>query len=177
MLPVADAALDLLILELLLQTVLVDAPLHLLVALAQLLAAAAVLAILGVPLPGDAGPEDDVLADAGGVERRPRGVALFQPELGPPPAFGDARVDGFAHDGGADAAGRLDLFAGIVEGVGDDGFGAVFVGRDGLRRESGGVVEFFVVGPVGAAVGLGPFCQSGNFRQRRNGRQREGEVA
>lgn len=56
-------------------------------------------------------------------------------------------------NGCADLAGGLDLFVGVVEAVGDDRLGAVRVGDDLLRRERGGVVELFVVGPVLAAAG------------------------
>lgn len=56
-------------------------------------------------------------------------------------------------NGGTDLAGGLDLFIGIVEAVGYDGFGAVGVRNDLLLGEDGGVVEFFVVGPVGSSIG------------------------
>lgn len=79
-------------------------------------------------------------------------MAFFEAEFRPGAPFRHGGVDGFADDGGADAPGGFHLFAGIVEGVGDDRFGAVFVRGDGLWGEGGGVVEFFVVGPVGAAV-------------------------
>jgi len=78
-------------------------------------------------------------------------VALFEAELGPGAAFGDAGVDGLFNDGGTDTAGGFYLFAVVVEAVGDGGFGAVFVGGDLGGGEGVGVVEFFVVGPVGAA--------------------------
>ena len=80
-------------------------------------------------------------------------MALFETELGPAFALGDAGVDVFLDDGGADAAGSFDSFAVVVETVGDDGFGAVFVGRHGLRGQACGVfnVVFDVVGPVMAA--------------------------
>lgn len=97
--------------------------------------------------------ERDVLAHAGGVEARAGGVPFFEPELRPLSAGGHARVDGFVHDGGAYAAGGFELFAGVVEAVGGYGFGAVFVGADLLGGEGAGVVEVFVVGPVGAAEG------------------------
>lgn len=80
-------------------------------------------------------------------------MALFEAELGPAFALGDAGVDVFFDDGGADAAGRLDAFAVVVEAVGYYCFCAVFVRRYGLRGEGGGVVEvvFDVFGPVGTA--------------------------
>ena len=60
-------------------------------------------------------------------------MALFEPELSPSFALGDAGVDVFFDDGGADAAGDFDAFAVIIEAVGDDGFGAVLVRGNGLR--------------------------------------------
>lgn len=133
MLAIANPALDLLILQLRLDAILLG------------------LLLLAVLLPRHARPEDDVLADGGRIEARPGGVAFFEAELGPGAAFGDAGVDGFFDDGGADAAGGFDLFAVVVEAVGDVSFGAVFVGGDLGRGEGVGVVEFFVVGPVLAA--------------------------
>ena len=60
-------------------------------------------------------------------------MTLFEPELGPAFALGDARVNVFFDDGGANAAGGFDAFAVVVEAVGDDGFGAVLVRGYGLR--------------------------------------------
>ena len=80
-------------------------------------------------------------------------MALFEPKLGPAFALGDPGVDVFLDNGGADASGSFDSFAVVVETVGDDGFGAVFVRRHGLRGQACGVfnVVFDVVGPVMAA--------------------------
>ena len=78
-------------------------------------------------------------------------MALLEAEFGPGLALGDAGVDGFFDDGGADPARGLDLFAVVVEAVGYYGFRAVFVRGDGLWREGGGIVEVFVVGPEFAA--------------------------
>ena len=114
MLAVADAAFDLHVLELLLRVV------------------PDLLLLLAVLLPRHARPEDDVLAHARGVEARSRRVAFFEPEFRPAFALGHARVHVFFDDGAADASGGLDAFAVVVESVGDDGFGAVFVRRYGL---------------------------------------------
>ncbi len=81
-------------------------------------------------------------------------MALLEAEFGPGLALGDAGVDGFFDDGGADAAGGFYFFAVVVEAVAGGGFGAVFVGGDLGGGEGVGVVELFVVGPVGAAVGV-----------------------
>lgn len=134
-LPVADAALDLHVLELLLGVV------------------PGLLLLLAVLLPGHAGTEDDVLAHARRVEARPRRVALFQPEFGPALALGHAGVDVFLDDGGPDAAGGFDAFAVVVETVGDDCFGTILVRGHDLRWEGCGVVKvvFDVVGPVWTA--------------------------
>ena len=79
-------------------------------------------------------------------------MAFFEPEFGPGAAFGDAGVDGFFDDGGADAAGGFYFFTFVVEAEGCRRFGAVFVGGDLGSGEGVVVVEFFVVGPVGAAA-------------------------
>lgn len=80
-------------------------------------------------------------------------MAFLKPKLGPCAPLGDAGVDGLADDSGADAPCSFDLFAGVVERVGYGGLGAVFVGGYGRGGKSGGVVEFFVVSPIRAAVG------------------------
>jgi hypothetical protein len=116
------------------------------------LLAAILLSLLGLSLPVDAGTEDDVLADGGGIECRTGRVTLLETELGPRAALGDLRVDVFANDGGLDASGNLHFLVVIVEAVGDDGLGAIFVGDHLLRGERGGVIEFLVVGPIGTAV-------------------------
>ena len=63
--------------------------------------------ILAVLFPGYARAEDDVFADGGGVEGGARGVALFEAEFGPGAAGGDAGVYGFVFYCCADAAGCL----------------------------------------------------------------------
>ena len=62
-------------------------------------------------------------------------MALFEPEFRPAFALRDAGVDVFFDDGGAYAAGGFDAFTVVVETVGNNGFGAVFVRGYGLRRE------------------------------------------
>ena len=131
----ADTALDLLVLELILDTALF----------------ALLLGLRCLRLPVHAGSENDVLTDGGRVERRSGGVALLQPKLGPAAALGHLRVDVFANDGRFDAAGHFHLLAVIVEPVRDHRLGAILVGRHLLCGERGGVIELLVVGPVGAA--------------------------
>lgn len=150
MLAVTDTALDLLVLELVLHG----------------LGAGVGALLLLVAAPGGRGAEDDVLADRGGVGRGAGGVARGEAELCPGLALGDARGDLFSVRGVADAAGRLDLLALLVEAVGDCRLGAVLVG-DGLGgRELGrDVIDVLVVGPVGLAggrhdCGYGPFPSS-----------------
>lgn len=132
----ANTTLDLLVLQLILHTALL---------------ATVLLRLSRLKLPVDAGPENNVLTHGGRIERRSGRVALLQTELGPGPPLRDLRVDMFAHNGRFDPAGHLHLLAFVVESVGDDRLRAIFVGRDLLRGESGGVVELLVVGPVGAA--------------------------
>lgn len=109
------------------------------------------LFLLAILLPCHARPEYDVLPHARGIETRAGSVAFFETEFRPGFALGDTGVDIFFDDGGADAAGGFDAFAVVVEAVGCNSFGAVFVCGYDLWGEGGGVVEVFVVGPVGAA--------------------------
>jgi hypothetical protein len=132
-LAVADTALDLLVLELVLH--------GLSVGVGALL--------LGILAPRDAGAEDDVLADGGGVGGRARGVLCAQAELGPRFPGGDAGVDCLGLGDVADPASRLDLLALVVVSVCDDRLGAILV-RDGLGRRQlgGGLLDVVVVGPI-----------------------------
>lgn len=136
MLSAANTTLDLLVLELVLDAALL---------------AASLLLLLGLSLPVDAGPENDVLADGGGIERGSGSVALLQTEFVPGASLSDPGVHMFADNAGFDAAGHLDLLVVVVEAVRDHGLGSIFVRRHLLRGESGGVIELLVVGPVGAA--------------------------
>ena len=147
MLPIANPALDLLILQDLLHSLIrAFRPGHGAGLLLHFLAAAQIL------LPRHAGAENDVLAYTCRLEGGSFTVPFLQTEFCPTAPFGDAGVDDFADDSGADAARGLDFFAGIVEAVGHNGPGAVLVGGDLRTREDGGIIELFVVGPVGAAV-------------------------
>lgn len=139
MLARADTALDLLVLELVLHASLF---------------AAGLLGLRRLHLPVDAGAEDDVLADGGRVERRPRRVALLVPELRPSPPLRDPRVHLLPHHVRLDPPRHLHLLPVVVEPVRHHRLRAVFVRRHLLRGERGGVVELLVVGPVGAAGGF-----------------------
>lgn len=78
-------------------------------------------------------------------------MAFFGSEFGPFFAFCYSWVYVLFDDGGADLARCFDLFAGVVEMVGYDAFCAICVGDYLLWREDGGVVELFVVCPVGSS--------------------------
>lgn len=78
-------------------------------------------------------------------------MAFFKSELGPGAALGHARVDGFFDNCSADAASGFHFLPVVIETVRYHGFGAIFVGGDLLRWKGGGVIEFFIVGPVRAA--------------------------
>lgn len=135
MLSTANTTLDLLVLELVLHTALF----------------ALLFLLLRVCLPVHRRAEGDVLAYGGGVKGRTRGVALLESELLPFAAFGDLRVDIFTDDGSLDSASNLHFLIIVVKAVGDDGLGAILVRDHLLRGERGGVIEFLVVSPVGAA--------------------------
>ena len=55
-------------------------------------------------------------------------MALLEAELGPGLALGDAWIHRFFDDCSSDAPGCLYFLAIVVEAVGDDGFGTIFVG-------------------------------------------------
>jgi hypothetical protein len=101
------------------------------------------------------GAEQDVLCDRHGVGLWACGFALFLAEFGPLLALGDAWVYGGFDDGFLDAAGGFDAAAFVVDAVGCDGLGAVFVLSYGVLGEGELCALVFFFGPVGAAVGLG----------------------
>lgn len=120
MLALADTALDLLVAQLFLQTLLFGL-------------AAAGLGLLGLHvLPVSAGPEDDVLADRGGVWLWPLGFPLLKPKFRPVAALRHHRVDFFLVHCRPRLAGRLHFAALVVDPVCDGRLGAVFV--DGRHR-------------------------------------------
>lgn len=139
-LAVADTALDLLVLELVLHRLRVG-----------------VLAlVLGVLAPVDAGAEDDVLAHRRRVGRRADRVLCTLAKLAPRLAVGHAGVDRLRVRDIADPARRLHLLALVIVAECDDGLGAVLVG-DGLGgREVGRcLLDIIVVGPVVPGFGGG----------------------
>lgn len=146
MLAVADTAFDLLVPELVLHG----------------LGVRVVGLVLGLAAPVDAGAEDDVLADGGGVGDGARGVLGRVAELGPCLALGHARVDDLAAHDVADPPRCLHLLSGIVEAVLDDGPGAVLVLDLLGRREivgGGGLLELVIVGPVVPSSPKAVLCQ------------------
>lgn len=132
MFAVANTALDLLVLELVLHRLRVG-----------------VLAlVLGILAPVDAGSEDDILADGCGIGCRASAVLLAEAELGPGLSVGDAGVDRLLVRNIANSTGRLYFLALVIVSECDDGLGSVLVG-DGLGgREIGGLFDIVVVGPV-----------------------------
>ncbi len=56
--------------------------------------------------------------------------------------------------GKSDSTSSLDLLAVIVESITDDRLGAILVGSDCLGREgvARGIIELFVISPVGATI-------------------------
>jgi hypothetical protein len=101
------------------------------------------------------GAEQDVLCDRHGVGLWACGFALFLAELGPLLALCDAGVYGGFDDGFLDAAGGFDAAAFVVDAVGCNSLGAVFVLGYGVLGEGELCAFVFFFGPVGAAVGLG----------------------
>lgn len=133
MLAIADTALDLLVLELVLHG----------------LGVRVGALLLGILAPGDAGSEDDVLADGGGIGGRSRGIFGAQTELGPRFPVGDAGVDCLGLGDIADPTSGLYFLALIVVSECDDGLGTIFI-RDGLgrRKVRRDLLNVIVVGPV-----------------------------
>ncbi len=99
MLAAADAALDLLVLELGLELLLL------------------VAVLLGVLAPVNTRAEEYVLANRRRVRCRARAIFRAQAELGPCLAVGHPRVDSLLLGNISDAARRLDLLAVLVDAV------------------------------------------------------------
>lgn len=133
MLAVADTALDLLVLQLVLHR----------------LGVGVLALVLGILAPVDTGTEDDVFADRRRVGGWAGPVLCTLTELDPRLAVGDAGVDRLGVGDVADPPCRFYFLALVVVAEGDDGLGAVLVG-DGLgRRQIGsGLLDIIVVGPV-----------------------------
>ena len=130
MLARTDPTFDLLVLQLLLQAALLR------------------LIVLLVGPPVHARSKDDVLANAGRVQRRSRRMALLQSELGPRFSLRHSRIHTFLNDRRPDLARRLHLLSIVVESERDHRLGPVFVANHLLRRKYRGVVKVFIVGPV-----------------------------
>lgn len=144
MLALADSALDLLVAQLFLQTLLLGF-------------AAAGLCLFGLHvLPVSARAEQDVLPHGRRVRLRSFRFALLQSELRPGPALRHHRVHSFLVHSGAGLARHLHFAALVVEAVQDRRLRAIFVHSRHGRRQRRWVVGLFrvrdVVGPVGAAV-------------------------
>lgn len=101
MLSLTNTTFDLLILQLLLHATLL----------------AFLLGLLGMHFPVNAGTENNIFADGGGIKRRAGRVALFQTEFAPCPSLGDLWVYVFLDNGCADSPGDFDFFAVVVEAV------------------------------------------------------------
>lgn len=157
MLAVTDAALDLLVAKLVLHR----------------LGVGVRLLVLGVLAPLVARPEDDVLADGGRVGHGGARVLCAVAELGPRLAVRHARVHPLGVRRVADAAGRLDLLALLVDVVVDDGLGAVLVAErlGGRELRAHDLVHVLIVGPV---LPWGASAWGGGRPRWRGGTQRWG---
>lgn len=62
-------------------------------------------------------------------------MTLLEPELGPRFSFRHPWIDVLFNDRGSNPSRRLDFLAIVVEAIRDDGFGAVFIADDLLRRQ------------------------------------------
>lgn len=114
MLAAANTTLDLLVLELVLHGALLGV----------------LLGLGSLSLPVRAGTEDHVLTNGGGVEGGAGRVALLEAELGPGPALCHLWVDVLSDNGSLNPASDLHFLVVIVETIGDDRLGAVFVFGD-----------------------------------------------
>lgn len=128
-LSVTDTALDLLVLELLLD--------------AALLALLLIVLLAGLPV--CARSEHDILCDGSSIERGAGSVALLKTELGPFSPLGDVGVDVLLHDGLLDPPCCLDFLAVIVDSVSDHSLCAIFVVDDLLSWE---LVILVVLRPI-----------------------------
>lgn len=111
MLSIANTALDLLVLELVL----------------HLLSVGVLALVLGVLAPVDAGSEDDILADRRRIRGRACAILCALAKLGPRLSVGDARIHGLGVSYVSDAARRLDLLPLVVISKCDDGLCAILV--------------------------------------------------
>lgn len=117
MFAVANATLDLLVLELVLHR----------------LGVGVLALVLGVLAPVDAGPKDDVLANGGSVWGRPRAVLCAEAELAPGLPVSNSGVDRLLVCDISDASSRLYFLSLIVVSKYDDCFRPILVGNR-LRR-------------------------------------------
>lgn len=101
MLSLTNTTFDLLILQLLLDATLLSF----------------LLGLLSMYFPVDAGTEDDIFANRGGIKGRTGRVALFESEFAPCPSLGDLWIYVFLDNGCADSAGDLNFLAVVVEAV------------------------------------------------------------
>lgn len=134
MFAVANSALDLLVFQLRLDTVRVR------------------LLLLAILLPRNTRPEDYVFTHTRRVKRGSHGVAFFKAKFGPGATLRHAWIDGFFDNGGPDAASGFHFLPFVVKTIRYHRFGAIFVGGNLLGGEGGGVIEFFIVSPVRAAM-------------------------
>jgi len=81
----------------------------------------------GARLVTDLGPEDDVLAESGGIAVRTGGAVGLDSHLWPSLALCHARLFVDALGDGSQALGALYFFAILVDGNGDDRLGPVLV--------------------------------------------------
>lgn len=133
MLSVANSALDLLVLELVLHG----------------LGIGILALVLGILAPVGRWLEDDVLANGCRIGCGTSTILGRSSKLGPALAIGDAGVDNLAMGDEANATGRLHLLVLVVDVILDDGRAAILVGDLlGGRELVGGLLGVDVVGPV-----------------------------
>jgi len=140
MLSITDTALDFLVLQFVLH------------------ASSFSLLLLSILAPVCAWPENDVLSNGRSISCRSRSVLSRESKLGPLLALRNSWVYNLTNSSESYPAGSLDLFAIIVQRIGDYCLGAIFVCGGSIWWEAGGdsdgIIEVFIIGPIWPAVGV-----------------------
>lgn len=146
MFAVANTTLDLLVLELVLHR----------------LSVGVLALVLGVLAPVDAGSEDDVLTNGGGIGGRSGAVLCAEAKLGPGFSVSNSGVDRLLVCDISDTSSSLYFLSLVVVSKCNDCFGSILVGnRLGRRQVGGRLFVVVVVGPVVPILMVGSISRKG----------------
>ena len=138
MLSVTDTALNLLILQLVLH------------------ASSLGLLLLSILAPVCAWTENDILSNRGSISCRAGPILRREAKFSPLLALSNSWIYDLTDSGESYPAGSLDLFAIIIQRIGNYCLGAIFVCSGSIGREAGrnsdGIIKVFIIGPVWPAI-------------------------